>query len=261
MSWEIKREGEERYLAYLRRIADDEEEFARFRRNADVRGIIDGVTPDAAAAYLRRIDGLAPGWLDDNWTELARNDEVGDPQLARFRPGTMAPVTLRYAWNALEMDRELSLAGKSVVEIGGGYGGLARLVCALFRPARYSIIDVPEALTAAARYLAHFDLGETQVSFFPPDTIIEADVFVANYSVAEFDRAEQRRYLDNVILRTRSGYLTHNIPHPSNRQMSRAEFEEELHGRFDVRSYDERLERCERSRVYVCREKNVGESV
>lgn len=263
MSWEIKKLGEDRYLSYLRRISDDAAEFSRFRRNKDIRGIIDGVTPSAARGYLKRIDDLAPDWIESHCSELRRNEEVGDPELTVFGRGIeLAPVTLRYAWNALEMDRALSLAGKTVVEIGGGYGGLARIVCALFRPARYYIIDLPEARTVAERYLSHFHpLPLTlPIEFLPLDASIESDIFVANYSVAEFDRLEQRRYLDNIILRARSGYLTHNIPNPSKRQLSRQDFEAELRTKFDVSSYEEGLERSEKSRVYVCRAQSESQS-
>lgn len=149
---------------------------------------------------------------------------------------------------------KFSLGEKSVIEIGGGYGGLARLACDLFDPSSYSIIDIPEMQDVATKFLKSFGL-DAKVKMLPLDFEGGFDVFVANYSFAEFDREEQKKYLDNVILRSRMGYLTHNVPSPSSNQLTREEILTTLETRFRVESYIEGLNRCEKSVVYICHEK------
>lgn len=257
MSWEIKTEGRDRYVDYLKKTLTPEH-FVKFRKNTDIKGIIEGVTERAGWSYLSKIEAIDSAWLESNWNKIAENERIGSPDVFQFRQGRspIAAVTLRYVWNAFELDREVSLKGKTVVEIGGGYGGLARLTCALFEPTEYSIIDIPEALDVAQKYLGQFDL-KTKIRFLPIESKIAADVFVANYSVAELDRPEQKKYLENVILRSKCGYFTHNIPSPFKSQLSRKEFEDEFAKKFEVRSYMESLHKCEMSMVYVCKEKTT----
>lgn len=257
MSWEIQSDGRSRYVDYLKKTLTDEH-FTKFRKNTDIKGIIEGVTERAGHSYLGKIEALDSSWLKDNWNRLAENESVGSPDTYQFKKDRLplAAVTLRYAWNALELDRAVSLKGKSVVEIGAGYGGLARIVCSLFDPREYTIIDLSEAQAVAQKYLNRFDF-KTKVNFLPIESKLSSDVFIANYSVAELDRSEQKKYLENVILRSKSGYFTHNIPSPFKSQLSRKEFEEEFAKKFEVRSYQESLHKCEMSMVYVCKEKTT----
>ena len=260
MSWEITSDARARYVDYLKKT-HEEDHFSKFRKNKDIRGIIEGVSESAGKSYLDKIEKLDASWLRANWHRIAENESVGSPDTVRFKDNLppLAPVTLRYVWNGLELDRAVSLRGKSVVEIGGGYGGLARIICALFEPQSYSIIDLPEALDIAHKYLNQFNI-KTKLAFLPIDSVCNVDVFIANYSVAELDRIEQEKYLNNVILRSKAGYFTHNLPSPLRSQLSRKEFEEEFAKKFDVRSYQESLHKCEMSVVYVCEEKKTEAS-
>jgi hypothetical protein len=221
----------------------------------DVRGIIEGVSPEAGKSYLRRIEARDPEWLSKIWPELVRGDSVGEPSRYEFKKDRppIAPVSLRYALNAIEMQLELDLTGKRIVEIGGGYGGLARLICSVFPIASYSIIDIPESNRLARKFLSAF--GCNDVQFLPLDAVVDCDVFIANYSVAEFDRAEQEKYFKNVILRSKCGYFVHNIPQPRPSQLTRSEVEKKLSDAFDLKSYVEGHHRCENSIVYICKEK------
>jgi len=256
MTWQIQKKGQDRYLDFVRKINSDPEEFRQFRRNQDIRGIIDGVTPLAAKSYLKKIKQLDSEWISRHWSEIILNDLVGCPFRVDFGMGAeSAPINMRYAWQALEIDRKLGIADKRVVEIGGGYGGLARMICALFSPKEYVIVDLPEVLDMTREYLRQYHLPNP-IRFESTDSVQHADVFIANYSVAELDRAEQRKYLDNIILRSTSGYLVHNIPNPSSKQLSRKEFETSLQERFSLSSYVEAVERSEQSLVYICEPKD-----
>jgi len=257
MAWVIQKKGIDRYSEYVDQVLRDDAEFLKFRRNRDIRGIIDGVTPAAGRSYLKKIRALDSEWIERRWSDIALNDLIGCPDRTYFGCGVpMSPVCMRYAWQALEADRRLELGGKHIVEIGGGYGGLARIICDLFEPASYSIIDIPSVQSLARKYLDRYHL-RTPVHMLPTSHRGGSDIVIANYSLAEFDRSEQRSYLDSIVLLSKSAYIVHNIPNPSSKQMSRKEFESILRDKFDVDSYEEGVERSEQSRVFICASKRI----
>jgi putative sugar O-methyltransferase len=208
-------------------------------------------------AYYDKLTLHARGWVTDNWDEICKNDLYGDPVRLHF-DHALSPVnscTMRYVWNAWETVTNLRIEGRRVVEIGGGYGGLARLICQFGKPSEYTIVDLPEALALSEMYLRRYELS-TKLAFLRPDEAMSGDVFIANYSLAEFGRNVQMHYLDAVVSKSDSGYFTHNVPLPQGNQMSRTEFERYLDERFDVCKYIEALPSCENSMVYVCKEKS-----
>ena len=95
-----------------------------------------------------------------------------------------------------------ALDGLRIVEIGGGYGGLAMLINKC-RPACYHIIDLPEVCELQRRYLAG-----SQVECFTEPTGQDYDLVISNYALSEIP--DNKLYIDEVLRRSKHGYITCN---------------------------------------------------
>lgn len=89
---------------------------------------------------------------------------------------------------------------ESIVEIGGGYGALARVCRALGFAGVYTIYDFPELNVLQRRYLEWAGVGgvECRDDFAGG---VEADLLVGLYSLSEMPAAELARYLAGVQAR------------------------------------------------------------
>jgi len=76
---------------------------------------------------------------------------------------------------------------ESFVEIGGGYGRMALMVCQRYPHIRYTIVDVPPASEISRKFLA----GKFEVASITPaelESLDQADVFYSSSVMSELDR-------------------------------------------------------------------------
>ena len=220
MSWLTSEASIQRYIDALRRATQDDSQFSCFRRAPGVREIVEGI-PDVVGHgyYQKLIEHLGEAELANVWQSMVRNDSVGDPSKVRFTLGEAASTTMRYAWNVFHMRKnDVVLDEADIYEVGGGYGGLCRMVHQFSKPKSYTIVDIPEALELAKKYLNFFGIVANFVSC---EEVREVDActFISNYALTELTRDQQKVYVDNLIKKSRSGYITHNSqPRNENQQ-------------------------------------------
>ena len=179
-------------------------DLSTFRQEREIRTIVDNV-PEAVgemyAAAAQRIFG-------DAWTRLASRiaeiDRVGSPpqplDLGEWGADVaLSPEFVRYAFRALELDAFLGLRGRRVVEIGGGYGGLAavadRLVGSIFS---WTIVDIAEASALQARYLSDVMAYSVSTDAAAQRYAIDAapvDLVVSDYALSEVGESEMEGYV------------------------------------------------------------------
>jgi hypothetical protein len=136
-----------------------------FKSSPAYQQILEHVTPEQGLAYLALAQS-SPRWSANMRLlvgEIAlENDRLGKPVRAPFDSLGIycSPTNMRYLWHALEILSwvdHLGLKAVNIVEIGGGYGGLAlylhRLAPYLHSEiASYTILDLPEASALQAAY-------------------------------------------------------------------------------------------------------------
>lgn len=212
MSWLTSEESVSKYLDSLRRASSDDAVFAKFRREAGVREIVEGVPDVVGRGYHAKLcTQLGHDALGVEWERITKNDKVGDPVLVELAPhGRAASTTMRYAWNVVDMQRHgVKLDGAHIIEVGGGYGGLCRMICEYHDPASYTIVDLPEALDLARRYLAQFNIEPNLESCYDYAEY-DIDTFISNYALTELSRDVQHEYVNKLMKRAKSGYVTYN---------------------------------------------------
>jgi hypothetical protein len=208
--------GRGEYAAFIWRAATDPALFAQFRRDPQYRDVVENLWPETGQAYLDRI---ADERVRRLCLESSEADRVGGPITADYGGAQLAPTTLRYGKVLDDLVRYFPhfAAVEDVVEIGIGHGGQARLVAAFAAAAetglrRYTCLDLAPVLLLARQYLEHFRL-RAQFRFLSKlELEAEArwDLAISNYAFSELGLALQQEYLDRVLARAGSGYLTMN---------------------------------------------------
>lgn len=143
--------------------AKHDEVFQNFKQNAMYRRIVEGVSAEQGAGYLEVLFKDSPVKFSmDQWNFFLQNDLKGNPRKITYNFGnssiTCSPCTLRYIKVLSDImtlfDTEKI---KSVAEIGIGYAGQCRILMNMLKIDKYNLIDLPEVLALAERFLTELN--------------------------------------------------------------------------------------------------------
>ena len=111
---------------------------------------------------------------------------VGKPHVFELMP-TLSPQTVQHIYYINLMLERLGVRVAEVphiVEIGGGYGNLARIIRRMGHTGRYDIVDLPEIHELQRQYLDEALPGHG-VRFVRPEEVDGGDLLIATFSVSE----------------------------------------------------------------------------
>jgi len=159
----------------------------------------------------------------------AENDRYGKPVQDTFREVdlTCSPSNMRYLSQALRLwthAAEVGMTRMHVIEIGGGYGGLALYVdrlSQLFPDViidRYTIIDLPEAIVIQKRLAVALGVPIKAMDGLDPLGVAlaldasEAPRFLFSaYAFSEFDMETRDWYAEHVASKCEHGVIIWNF--------------------------------------------------
>lgn len=217
-----------RYI-YAVRDANEVERPEEWNFKSDVRygEVLEHTPVEFAVEMLKWSIKAMPG-LD---LELVRslcdiNDSFGKPKQAWIDPlGKYAPSNMRYLCHAIKVWQHIDTLGLSeveIIEIGGGYGGLALWIDGLrgYFPAtllNYTVIDFPEVATLIDRMFRSLGLPWEFRAFgpewVPAVSVLPAERFcVSNYAFSEFDQKTRDWYAERVLEHCQHGLMVWNFP-------------------------------------------------
>jgi len=175
--------------------------------------------------YVKAINEIDPE-LFDYIDKFRENDKCGDPILKDFgKLGKISANTLRYIMSLAFIRKHFStkLDNMTFVEIGGGYGGLCKVISCVVDFKSYTLIDLPSVVRLQRKYLEilGFDKDDPDtpvrvVHFYDSENIDvdkEYDICISEYCISEFDIPGQEFYIDNVIGKSKNAYLLINFHH------------------------------------------------
>ena len=170
--------------------------------------------------YVKAINEIDPE-LFDYIDKFRENDKCGDPILKDFgKLGKISANTLRYIMSLAFIRKHFSteLDNMTFVEIGGGYGGLCKVISCVVDFKSYTLIDLPAVVRLQRKYLEALglDKGEATIYFYDTNNINvdkEYDICISEYCISEFDIPGQEFYIDNVIGKSKNAYLLINFHH------------------------------------------------
>lgn len=206
----------EDYLSACLEAARDETAFSRFRQHPAIEYVMEHVSEAQGSEMLNNIRSKNPR-LFERITSFSVNDKHGGPKLIMFPGvGEFSPVTLRYINILGQLETYFgSLDGKRIVEIGGGYGGQAMVICSHFQIADYLIHDLPPVTELQQAFLQREPCTQSVRFCNAPSPTGKYDLVVSNYAFSECDCATQEAYLETVLLQANAGYMICNFLDPA----------------------------------------------
>lgn len=202
----------------------------RFKSNPAYRVILEHVSEPQGQHYSRLIQTefheLCSRRAQLLRSIVADNDRYGDPVkvLCSGMFTSCSPTNMRYLFHALlilQHMKKLSINSVRIVEVGGGYGGLAVYLYRLaelfsVRILEYRIFDLPEALVLQHEYTKALGVPiETtncldEISVYSSDGNIPS-YFISNYAFSELSRPIREWYETAVIPHCEHGFLAWNF--------------------------------------------------
>jgi putative sugar O-methyltransferase len=162
--------------------------------------------------YLSEIKRLQPKLLK-HIECFATNDSLGTPQMFWYDELNMeiSPSTLRYVKVLADLVTHFgSLDDLDIVEIGIGYGGQCKIINDYFVPKSYTLIDLPEVLALAKKYLICHGIENIVLRSHRSLLHRDYDLCISNYCFTEISRQDQNFYAKNIIEHSAKGYMTCN---------------------------------------------------
>lgn len=201
----------EKYLKVCKAAVYDDQVFDTFKSNPDYREVLEHLSKKLGQVHLDAIKKNNPDILLN--PNIWLNDAYGSPKLEHYGDCAASPTTIQYISVASNLKYMFdSLDDFSIVEIGGGYGGQAKIIYDLWNIKKYHIIDLYEATLLQEKYISKFKYNN--FAAFPPNDFVsdDYDLFISNYAVSEVLPEDQYKYVKEVMLKCKRGYITCNQP-------------------------------------------------
>jgi putative sugar O-methyltransferase len=187
--------------------------FYSFRRDPAYKMILEHTSQEIGEQYAAEIRKDVD--IVAMMGELRKNDSIGGAEPIDYGDlGMVSPPTLRYIKVLADIKRIFgNCSGFNIVEIGGGYGGQCRVICAAMPIKSYTIIDISPAIALTRRFLECYPIAPRVIYRTPPEMGEDGffpDLLISNYAFSELPIATQDVYLNKIIRRSRRGYITWN---------------------------------------------------
>jgi hypothetical protein len=196
-----------------------------FKSHPDYCRVTENVTFQQGCGFIDRLKLEYGHFFHENnklLLELCKkNDAVGKAKLQDFHAiGKISPTNLRYIYHAVKILEYLKQLGKrkpQIIEIGGGYGGLAYWLHALSGPMyvnieSYAIFDLPPVAQLQKAFCLAMGIKIDTPSletFRPPEDV--PYFLVSNFAFSELDVSLQERYNQIVFPYVEHGFMLWNI--------------------------------------------------
>lgn len=212
-NWNPNQPTIDNYLSICREAAQDSDTFNNFKSNEHYTPILEHAWPELGTNHLNNIKEHNPNLLTD-YPSFWDNDVYGNPRVYDYGFRTCSPTTIQYISVLSNLINHFgSLDNFNIVEIGAGYGGQAKIITDAFNTPNYTLIDLPEVTLLQRRYIHKLNIPNTEAfthETYPKDK--EYDLVISNYALTEVLEPLQSEYVNNILMKSKHGYLTCNGP-------------------------------------------------
>jgi hypothetical protein len=207
------------YPEFCLQAATRDDLFAIFRStgHAEYGRILEHFSREDGQIHLEVLRDRNPALLE-SLVRISQGEKIGTPDLYDYGTyGLLAPSTIRYTRHLGDLTEKFGpLDGLDVVEIGVGYGGLCKVTFDSFTPGSYTLVDLPEALRLAERFLRASLTAENfaRVRFEDGTRLqrqIVSDLAISNCAFSECLPSVQRTYIETILGPARRGSLLINL--------------------------------------------------
>ena len=210
------------YREFCYMASRHDEIFKNFKSNPICRWAIEYASGQQGRDYFLKILSNADFKISfEQFKNFLLNDAVGGPVLDNTYQVsdlkiTCSPTTLRYIKVLSDIVTYFDIDKiKSVSEIGVGYGGQCRILKCLLDIKIYNLIDLPEVLMLAEKFLDATNTSQYYLGgglrFIDGTHLyheVESDFFISNYAFSELQTSVQDAYIEKVVSKSKAGYIT-----------------------------------------------------
>ena len=236
-TWTLQDEAATPYLNVCNYAANSDEFFKQFKSHPAYRHVLEHVSFEEGQQYLKEID------IDylDKLEEVKENGSLGSPVIYEYPSvGEISPTTIRYIKNTSDIINKFGTSFDSIVEIGGGYGGLCKVLSSFIKFEQYLLLDLEECNLLSRKYLSHFNLPTLSYRSEEIDEIDENfDLLISNYAFSECHKEVQQDYIERFIKKSNNFYIMHNNFHLELGTIPHEQFVEIMSDTHNVEWYDE----------------------
>lgn len=221
------------YIRSCREFVNNDEAFSNFKQHPEYNKILEGPSFALTSHLYRSIfdNEKYKQWFMEKRETLIKNDICG-ASIFSFPEVNTSIGTVMYSWKSCVIREMLEeIKPQKVVEVGGGYGGMCLMLHELVGFNEYTIIDLPDAVALAEKYIKQFPEVFDKVNFVSCDDckeIKDIDLFIADASLAECDEETQMDYFQKFIKNSKAGYIVYNTLHVETQRSIHARFISEL---------------------------------
>lgn len=177
--------------------------------------VVENSAPQQIEEILWPVRQMCPWMLEGRWAEvLQENDSFGNPVTTKVAGSDMrlSPTTARYARHISQLIWLFGpMRGWHIAEIGGGYGGLCRLLMSMCQPASYTLYDIEGGLQLQQRYLEQLGANEA-VAYVSRVEPARYDLIISIAALCELQRPVIDMFGETIISRSDRGYLVWSRP-------------------------------------------------
>lgn len=201
-----------KYIRACQYVTDNPHLFANFRRRHDYKWVMENVSQAAGLACLEEVEKDNPALLE-LISKFVKSDKIGHPAVFNYvkHEVKISPTTARYIKILSDLIKMFGTLNKmNIVEIGCGYGGQCKIIYDYFKPKSYTLIDLPEALLVAERFLRFFRVNPN-FRQMDDESEIKYDLCISNYAFSELDRQYQDFYNEKIVKHSARGFMIFNF--------------------------------------------------
>jgi hypothetical protein len=213
--WDVNQPMIDNYLQACVEFVDSDEKFAKFKADSRYTPVLEHLDENDANIYFSEFkckELLNVARLK----KIKENDIHGSPLLINHSElGVISPTTIRYIKNSLDIFATFGpdLNFNSVLEIGGGYGGLCKVFSAFSKFKEYFIVDFPDVNRLSEKYLSKFKELKNKVKHISAADLKEVaniDLVISNYAYSECSLVVQEAYYNMFIRNSKHFYMVYN---------------------------------------------------
>jgi putative sugar O-methyltransferase len=187
--------------------------FNNFKREKNYNEILEHSTFEEGKKYIKFIQRDNPSFLN-KINSFKENDLIGRPKKYYYPEIKIkiSPTTLRYIKVASDLKKYFKNLNLNIIEIGCGYGGQFLIISKIFKIKSYLLIDLPIVNKLIAKYLKYnqikYNYKIKDINEIKNNT--QKDLVISNYAFSELPTKIQIFYLENIIKKSKHGYMTMN---------------------------------------------------
>ena len=203
------------FIKICQKALEDEEIYGKIRSMNQFNEIIINGAEWEGKEHLKRLEKDFPEMVEyiDKFRE---NDLFGTPLTYDYKKhGKFSANTLRYVNTLMDLKEHFKIKDDwSIVELGSGYGGLAKIICSYIKPKYYTLIDLEPVLKLSQKYLKNLD-NISYINYINCEEMGEDDkeynLLISEYSLTELNEEGMETYYNTLFKRCNNAYIVANI--------------------------------------------------